>query len=155
MMILLKDKLRWPGSAFCTDRSLAGGAVTVGLGGDGKDVCLQPFISYRGQGPLSERLSDLISVGDYIQFDRAIADVPNRRMSILSVRFWLDKLVVLLMILTGNRKHIRSNIFDLSLQSNRNPGGKADFPFDQPLLLINANLRVVRLGGESVYRRKG
>ena len=143
----LKDELQWPESAFCTDKTLAGGAVSVGLGGDGKDVCFKPFFSYRGTESLSTKLSDLMSIGDYLVFDSPLANVPNRRMGILSLRFWLNKLFELLMFVTGNREQIKSNIFDVSLQAYQNPGGKEEFPFDTPLQIYNADLRTVPFGG--------
>lgn len=143
----LKDELQWPDSAFCTDKTLAGGAVSVGLGGDGRDVCFEPFSSYRGTETLSTKLSDLISVGDYLVFDSALANVPNERMSILSFGFWLDKLVVLLKLVTGNRDQIGSNIFDVSLQDFQNDGRKEEFPFDKPLQIYDADLRIVPFAG--------
>ena len=143
----LKDELQWPDSAFCTDSTLAGGAVSVGLGGDGRDVCFQPFSSYRGKESLSTRLSSLVSIGDYLVFDSALANVPNRRMSTLSFGYWLDKLAVLLMLVTGNREQTRLNIFDVSVQAFDNPGGKEDFPFDKPLQIYDADFRMVPFAG--------
>ncbi len=147
----LKEKLRWPDSAFCIDDTLAGGTATVGLGGDGKDVCIQPFISCRGTENLSAKLSDLIYVNDYVVFDRALAHVPNPRLSLISFRFWFDKLVVLLMLLTGNRKLAKSNILDISLQSFQNPGGKEKFPFDKPLRVERTNFRLTPLAANDPF----
>ena len=143
----LKDELQWPDSAFRTGKSLASGAVSVGLGGDGRDVCFEPFSSPRGIATLSTKLSDLISVGDHLVFHSALANLPRRQTSILSVGYWLDKLVVLSMLVTGNREKIASNIFDISLQAFENDGGKDEFPFDKPLLIYDADFRIVPFAG--------
>jgi hypothetical protein len=143
----LKDELHWPDSAFCTDQTPAGGAVSVGLGSDGRDVCFKPFSSYEGTPALSIKLSDLIAVGDHLVFDSALANLPNRQLSILSLEYWLNKLFELLMLVTGNRKEIGSNAFDISLQAFDNERGKADFPFDKPLRVYDTNLRIEPFAG--------
>lgn len=135
-MQTLKDKLNWPDSAFSSDGTASDGAVSVGLSSDGHDVCLVAFLPTNKGSQLSMRLADLIQLEDDLQFDKALLTVKNRKLSMFSLAFWVDKLMVFLMFVTGNKDQIDENIFDTSLQGYKNPGKKEDFPFDKPLKLV-------------------
>ena len=143
----MKTKLGWPDSAFSSDGTASDGAVSVGLSSDGRDVCLVPFLPTNKSSQLSVKLADLIQLEDHLQFDRALLTVKNRKLSMFSLAFWVDKLMVLLMFVTGNKDQIDKNIFDTSLQGYKNPGQKEDFPYDKPLQIVGLMPVIVPLAG--------
>jgi hypothetical protein len=142
-METLKEKLNWPDSAFSSDGTPSDGSVSVGLASNRRGVCLVPFLPANAGSDLAVLLSDLFQRGDYLQFDSAFLSVRNRKLSMLSLAFWLDKLMVVLMFVTGNKDEISANIFDTSLQTYENPGGKADFPFEKPLKVEGAHTSMI------------
>ena len=146
-MKTIKSKLDWPANAFSSDGTASDGSVSLGLGQNQRDVCLVPFLPRNAASDLSVRLGDLFRVGDYLQFDSALLSVRNRKLSAVSLAYWLDKLMVVLMFVTGNKDQVGSNIFDTSLQTYENPGSKADFPYGKPLKVIGAQTSMIAEAG--------